>query len=182
MPKVHVAMPSKFHTTGPHFNRLIGITTPIGETNYTLSYRQHERRPGIDSSDDYQRTISFDEFGRVRQEHMAVLEQLAWYKRWVHGRRRERIVEGEGHLTLENLPDLLADKASQPIYLHCHHGKMRTSAALGAYWIRHHGLTAMQAVESMTSEYRFKRDEEPEFIEYMQQYEQYAKTTPPAPE
>ena len=35
-------------------------------------------------------------FQELRQEHASTLEELAWYKRWVHGRRRERIVEGEG--------------------------------------------------------------------------------------
>ncbi|MHC4181601.1 MAG: hypothetical protein ACYSWU_29255, partial [Planctomycetota bacterium] len=35
-------------------------------------------------------------YEELRQEHTATLEQLAWYKRWVHGRRRERIVEGDG--------------------------------------------------------------------------------------
>ena len=42
-------------------------------------------------------------YEELRQEHTAVLEQLAWYKRWVHGRRRERIVEGEGQQHLFDL-------------------------------------------------------------------------------
>ncbi len=35
-------------------------------------------------------------FEELQQEHTARLEELAWYKRWVHGRRRERVIEGEG--------------------------------------------------------------------------------------
>jgi transposase len=50
----------------------------------------------------------------LRQEHAAVLEQLAWYKRWVHGRRRERIVEDEGQQHLFDLaPD---DPSDDPIH------------------------------------------------------------------
>lgn len=45
-------------------------------------------------------------YEELRQEHADVLEQLAWYKRWVHGRRRERIVEGEGQ---QHLFDLVTD-------------------------------------------------------------------------
>src|SRR5919106_1342409 len=34
-------------------------------------------------------------FEELRQEHAATLEELAWYKRWVHGRRSERLADGE---------------------------------------------------------------------------------------
>ena len=36
----------------------------------------------------------------LQQEHAATLEELAWYKRWAYGRRRERLQEdqGQGHL------------------------------------------------------------------------------------
>ena len=36
----------------------------------------------------------------LQQEHAATLDELAWYKRWVYGRRRERFPEdqGQGHL------------------------------------------------------------------------------------
>ena len=36
----------------------------------------------------------------LRQEHAATLDELAWYKRWAYGRRRERHAEehGQGHL------------------------------------------------------------------------------------
>jgi transposase len=42
-------------------------------------------------------------FQELRQEHASTLEELAWYKRWVHGRRRERIVEGQGQKHLFDL-------------------------------------------------------------------------------
>jgi transposase len=32
----------------------------------------------------------------LQQEHAATLDELAWYKRWTFGRRRERFTEGEG--------------------------------------------------------------------------------------
>jgi len=42
-------------------------------------------------------------FQELREEHASTLEDLAWYKRWVHGRRRERIVEGAGQQHLFDL-------------------------------------------------------------------------------
>jgi transposase len=42
-------------------------------------------------------------FQKLREEHVSTLDELAWYKRWVHGRRRERIVEGEGQQHLFDL-------------------------------------------------------------------------------
>jgi transposase len=35
-------------------------------------------------------------FEQLREEHAATLDELAWYKRWVHGRRSERLADGEG--------------------------------------------------------------------------------------
>jgi hypothetical protein len=35
-------------------------------------------------------------FEELKQEHAATLDDLAWYKRWAFGRRRERFREGEG--------------------------------------------------------------------------------------
>jgi len=52
-------------------------------------------------------------FRELQQEHSSTLEQLAWYKRWVHGHRRERIIEGEGQ---QHLFDLAAnDGAAAPV-------------------------------------------------------------------
>ncbi|HIK85696.1 MAG TPA: hypothetical protein EYG08_11340 [Myxococcales bacterium] len=53
-------------------NRLTGVTTPTGETDYVISYRPNERKPSGDSSADYQRTIRFDSLGRVEKEALAI--------------------------------------------------------------------------------------------------------------
>jgi transposase len=50
-------------------------------------------------------------YQELQQEHAAALDELAWYKRWAYGRRRERLVEdqGQGHLfelDLATNPDL----------------------------------------------------------------------------
>ena len=51
-------------------------------------------------------------FEQLRHEHTASLEELAWYKRWVHGRRSERLVEGEGQGHLFDLS--VDDQAELP--------------------------------------------------------------------
>jgi len=47
-------------------------------------------------------------YEELKQEHAAVLDELAWYKRWAFGRRRERLGkgegEGQGHLFDLDLP------------------------------------------------------------------------------
>jgi len=49
----------------------------------------------------------------LQQTHAATLEELAWYKRWTFGRRRERFtdVEGQGHLFELDSP--LADESQE---------------------------------------------------------------------
>ena len=49
-------------------------------------------------------------YQELQQEHAATLDELAWYKRWAYGRRRERLNEdqGQGHL-FDLHPDLPAD-------------------------------------------------------------------------
>ncbi len=37
-----------------------------------------------------------DSYAQLQQEHTARLEELAWYKRWVHGRRSEKHVDADG--------------------------------------------------------------------------------------
>src|SRR5436190_3734349 len=49
-------------------------------------------------------------FRELQQEYSSTLEQLAWYKRWVHGHRRERIIEGEGQ---QHLFDLAANDGAE---------------------------------------------------------------------
>lgn len=49
-------------------------------------------------------------YQQLQQEHAATLDELAWYKRWAYGRRRERFREGEGQGHLFDLDsDLLAN-------------------------------------------------------------------------
>ena len=61
-----------------------------------------------------------DSHAKLQQEHAAKLEELAWYKRWVHGQRRERTVEAEGQQHLfdltpgDDLEDAAQDSAAQP--------------------------------------------------------------------
>lgn len=50
-------------------------------------------------------------FEQLREEHAATLEELAWYKRWVHGRRSERLTDGEGQGQLFDLAPPAAEAA-----------------------------------------------------------------------
>ena len=50
-----------------------------------------------------------DSYAKLQQEHAAKLEELAWYQRWVHGKRRERAVDGEGQ---QHLFELTSDDDS----------------------------------------------------------------------
>jgi transposase len=49
-------------------------------------------------------------FEELKQEHAATLDELAWYKRWAFGRRRERYSEGEGQGHLFDLDPPAADE------------------------------------------------------------------------
>jgi transposase len=50
-------------------------------------------------------------FEELKQEHAAALDELAWYKRWAFGRRRQRFTEGEGQ---GHLFDLAPPAANEP--------------------------------------------------------------------
>jgi transposase len=50
-------------------------------------------------------------FEELKQEHAATLDELAWYKRWAFGRRRERFTEGEGQGHLFDLDPPAADES-----------------------------------------------------------------------
>ena len=50
-------------------------------------------------------------FEELKQSHAATLDELAWYKRWAFGRRRERLREGEGQ---GHLFDLDPPPANEP--------------------------------------------------------------------
>jgi transposase len=50
----------------------------------------------------------------LQQEHTVTLEELAWYKRWAYGRRRERCAEDKGQGHLFNLND---GASTEPVLL-----------------------------------------------------------------
>ena len=50
----------------------------------------------------------------LQQEHAATLDELAWYKRWAYGRRRERIAEDKGQCHLFELDTDLPTNADLP--------------------------------------------------------------------
>jgi transposase len=55
-------------------------------------------------------------YQELQQEHAATLEELAWYKRWTFGRRRERLTDGEGqgHLFELDIPVASDTEESTP--------------------------------------------------------------------
>ena len=69
-----------------------------------------------------------DSYAKLQQEHAAKLEELAWYQRWVHGRRREKVVDGEGQQHLFELTagdDSAAANSSQPCQPVASHSRRR---------------------------------------------------------
>ena len=52
-------------------------------------------------------------YQELQQEHAVTLEELAWYKRWAFGRRRERFTEGEGQGHLFELEAPTPDDAEK---------------------------------------------------------------------
>jgi transposase len=52
-------------------------------------------------------------YQQLQQEHAATLDELAWYKRWAFGRRRERLTEGEGQGHLFELDSPLANESQE---------------------------------------------------------------------
>jgi transposase len=54
-------------------------------------------------------------YEELQHEHASMLEELAWYKRWVHGRRRERIVEAQSQQHLFDLTPSGVAEAPAPL-------------------------------------------------------------------
>jgi len=50
----------------------------------------------------------------LQQEHAVTLDELAWYKRWAFGRRRERYTEAEGQGHLFELDSPASDASEEP--------------------------------------------------------------------
>jgi transposase len=57
-------------------------------------------------------------FEELKQAHAATLDELAWYKRWAFGRRRERFTEGKGQGHLFELDFPLADDLEETAAAH----------------------------------------------------------------
>ncbi len=55
-------------------SRLVGITTPAGEDDYTVRYRPGERQRAKDMSAAYQRVRIYDAWGRLEQTRLTVAE------------------------------------------------------------------------------------------------------------
>jgi transposase len=80
---------------------------------------QSERR----ATDSEQRIAELDRvldatsasYEELQHEHASTLEELGWYKRWVHGRRRERIVEAQSQQHLFDLTPPGAAEAPAPL-------------------------------------------------------------------
>jgi transposase len=53
-------------------------------------------------------------YQELQQEHAATLDELAWYRRWTFGRRRERYTEGEGQGHLFELDSPLSADSQAP--------------------------------------------------------------------
>jgi len=53
-------------------------------------------------------------YQELQQAHAATLDELAWYRRWTFGRRRERIAEDEGQGHLFELDSPLTDELPVP--------------------------------------------------------------------
>ena len=51
----------------------------------------------------------------LQQEHAATLDELAWFKRWMFGRRRERFTEGEGQGHLFELDSPAVDDEDESV-------------------------------------------------------------------
>ena len=54
-------------------------------------------------------------YEELQHEHASTLEELGWYKRWVHGRRRERIIEAKSQQHLFDLTPPGAAEVPAPL-------------------------------------------------------------------
>ena len=54
-------------------------------------------------------------YQELQQEHAATLDELAWYKRWAFGRRRERLPEGAGQSHLFELDSPPANESEDSV-------------------------------------------------------------------
>lgn len=90
--------------------------------------------------------------------------------------------DGTGDLaTLDHAADALAEAKDQPILFHCSAGDKRTSATLGAYWMKHKGMGLKQTLDDLTRDYGMEFDgEDRELAKHLSKYAAYIgiKTVP----
>ncbi|MBC7541689.1 MAG: dual specificity protein phosphatase family protein [Candidatus Sericytochromatia bacterium] len=70
---------------------------------------------------------------------------------------------------IDQVLNTLANKQSQPCYLHCYHGRDRTGTLAAVYRIKYDGLTNDQAFTEMKG-FGFDPQKYPEFASYVQHY------------
>jgi len=85
--------------------------------------------------------------------------------------------DGTGELaTLDEAADALAAEEDGPIFFHCAAGKQRSSAALGAYWMKHKGKSLDEALKDLSREYGLDAEGEDQALaEQLKKYAQYLR-------
>lgn len=83
--------------------------------------------------------------------------------------------DGTGELAvLDHAADALANADEGPIFFHCAAGKQRTSATLGAYWIKHRGKTIDQALQDLVRDYDLDMDgDDKDLTEHLRKYARF---------
>ena len=85
---------------------------------------------------------------------------------------------------LDRAANALADESGGPIFFHCAAGKQRTSATLGAYWMKHKGMSLDETLKDLVSKYDLDAEgEDKDLVEQLRKYDDFirdqSKETPP---
>ncbi|HPF38508.1 MAG TPA: hypothetical protein P5081_14555 [Phycisphaerae bacterium] len=123
-------------------------------------------------------TLTSDEGGPRDTELDAIVNELKLnrYRFPMNG-------DGTGEIkTLDNAANALAVAKDRPIFFHCAAGDKRSSATLGAYWMKHKGKSLRQTLDDLTRDYGMKFDDEDrELAKHLSRYAAYIgmKAEPP---